>query len=281
MSIDHHVHTHYSDDSTYPMEQVVRDAISMGMRELCFTDHVDHGVKWDVDDPRAFVLRKNCPDPLANVDLPAYVAEIGKLREKYADQIALRLGLEFGIQVHTIPKYEELFRKYPFDLIILSIHQVEDKEFWTQDYQRGRTQEAYDLGYYEEMLSVVRQYRNYSVLGHMDLISRYDQAGIFPFERIEEIVTEILKQVIADGKGIEVNTSCHRYGLKDLTPSRDILRLYRSLGGEILTLGSDSHKPEHLGAYIRETARELEQLGFRHYCTYSGMEPIFHALSEL
>ena len=64
--------------------------------------------------------------------------------------------------------------------------------------------------------------------------------------------------MIQDGKGIEINTSSHRYGLKDSTPSRDILKLYKELGGKIITIGSDSHKPEHLGAYIDE-AKELSK----------------------
>lgn len=78
--------------------------------------------------------------------------------------------MEFGIQTHTIPQYEYLFQKYPFDFIILSIHQVENKEFWTQDFLKGKSQKEYNMQYYEEMLHVVNQYQNYSVLGHMDLI---------------------------------------------------------------------------------------------------------------
>lgn len=88
----------------------------------------------------------------------------------------------------------------------------------------------------------------------------------------------ILKTVIADGKGIELNTSSHRYGLKDSQPCTEILKLYRDLGGRILTIGSDSHAPSHLGAYIREDSLELKKLGFRYFCTYENMEPIFHAL---
>ena len=84
--------------------------------------------------------------------------------------------------------------------------------------------------------------------------------------------------MIADGKGIELNTSSHRYGLKDSTPSVDILILYRSLGGRIITLGSDSHKPAHLGAYLQEAAGELRELGFTEFCTFERMRPIFHPL---
>ena len=203
MLADYHVHTHFSDDSVYPMEQVVKDAI---------------------------------------------------------------------------PLYEALFSRYPFDFIILSVHQIEDKELWTQDFQLGQSQEEYNLRYYEELLSLVRQYKNYSVLGHVDLITRYDRAGVYPFENIKPILTNIFRQVIADGKGVELNTSHHRYGLRDTTPSVDILRLYRELGGEAITIGSDSHAPEPLGAYIAEGKELLKELGFRYFCTYAQMRPAFHPL---
>ncbi len=285
MLADYHVHTIYSDDSEYPMEAVVRDAIAMGLEEICFTDHVDYGIKRDWDDPRGIEYRCGGPgepasEPLANVDYPRYVSQIQALQEKYRGKLEIRMGMEFGMQVHTIAQYESLFARYPFDFILLSVHQVEDREFWNQDFQRGRTQQEYVMRYYEEVLALVRKYHHYSVLGHLDLIARYDEAGIYPFEKLRPILTEILQTVIADGKGIEVNTSSHRYGLEDLTPSRDILRLYRQLGGRVLTIGSDSHKKEHLGAYLRETKEELLQLGFEQYCTYNRMEPVWHGLRD-
>ena len=92
------------------------------------------------------------------------------------------------------------------------------------------------------------------------------------------MIEEILKIVIADGKGIELNTSFHRYGLSDSMPSREILKLYRELGGEIITIGSDSHKPEHLGAYIDEGQEILKSLGYRAFCTFENMKPVFHDL---
>lgn len=112
----------------------------------------------------------------------------------------------------------------------------------------------------------------------MDLIVRYDKEGIYPFEKLKPIIIEILKTVIEDGKGIEVNTSFHRYGLSDMTPSRDILKLYRDLGGTIITIGSDSHKDEHLGAYIDEAKAELKTLGFDRFVTFDKMKPIYHLL---
>ena len=283
MRTDYHVHTEFSDDSDYAMEKVIKDALKKGLDEMCFTDHVDYGIKKDWDEPGEMIYRKGGagePEkmPLVNVNYPVYYETFKKMQALYADKISLKFGLEFGMQVHTIERYEKLFSRFPFDFIILSVHQVEDKEFWNQEFQAGRTQQEYNERYYEELLYLVEHYHNYSVLGHMDLITRYDNAGIYPFEKLKPILTQILKTVIVDGKGIEVNTSSHRYGLADLTPSRHILKLYRELGGRIITIGSDSHKPEHLGAFIDETKEELKELGFEEFCTFDKMKPIYYGL---
>lgn len=279
MLTDYHVHTEFSDDSIYPLEQVVKDAITLSLDEICITDHVDYGIKVDWDSGGEIFYRHG--EPFANVDYPRYEAEIQKVKELYGGKIGVKMGMEFGVQTHTIPQFERLFRRYPFDFIILSIHQVEDREFWTQDFQKGRTQREYNERYYSEMLQVVQTYKNYSVLGHMDLIKRYDKAGIYPFEKIKSFAAEILRTVINDGKGIEINTSYHRYGLKSPMPSAELLKLYRDLGGSIITIGSDSHAPEHLCAYVQEAQEAMEllkKLGFQYFCTYQNMRPVFQRL---
>lgn len=130
----------------------------------------------------------------------------------------------------------------------------------------------------KEIPYLVKNYHNYSVLGHLDLISRYDENGNYPYNKRKPIITDILKIIIADGKGIEVNTSSHRYCLKNLTPSSDILKLYKELGDRIIAIGSNSHKKEHLDAYIEETKTELKKVGFKEFCAYENMKPIFHFL---
>ena len=168
--------------------------------------------------------------------------------------------------------------EYDFDFVILSCHQVDNKAFWTQDFQKGKTQKEYNEKYYEEILKVIKKYNDYSVLGHLDMINRYDKMGKYPFEKVRDIVKEILVHVISHGKGIEINTSCFRYGLDDLTPSREILKLYRELGGTIITIGSDSHKEDDVGCKISSVKNELKELGYKEFCTYKKMEPIFHCL---
>lgn len=283
MLADYHIHTEFSDDSEYPLEEVVKDSIALKLDEICFTDHVDYGIKKDWDAPEEMKYRRGGrgePEwiALANVDYDRYIAKIQSMQTAYGNVITLRTGLEFGMQTQTIPQYEALFARYPFDFIILSVHQIENREFWTQEFQKDKTQQEYNERYYEEILALVKQYHNYSVLGHLDLICRYDRAGCYPFEKLKPLITEILRTVIADGKGIEVNTSCYRYGLSDLTPSLALLKLYRELGGRILTFGSDSHKKEHLGAHLKDARKCLREIGYTQFCTYERMKPVFHPL---
>lgn len=276
MFADYHVHSAYSDDSEYPLEQVIRDAVAMGMDEICLTDHVDYGIKVDWDEGGEIPYYGS--RPRMNVDYPRYMAQLHELQQRYGDRIRIKIGLEFGMQTHTILRYRALFARYPLDFIILSIHQVDDQEFWTQDFQRGRTQQEYHERYYEELLAVMQEYKDYSVLGHLDSITRYDKQGVYPFRRVRPIIEQILRCAIEDGKGIEVNTSSHRYGLSDTTPSVEILKLYRELGGTILTIGSDSHAPAYLGTHITETRALLRELGFRQFCTFDRMQPVFHSM---
>ena len=296
MLADYHVHSEFSDDSSYAAEDVCRDAIRYGLDEICFTDHVDYGVKPDWDEfragtasPRMEAHAGGREEPVLNVDYDRYFPTLEALRERYAPLghgsqlggLSVKIGLELGAQSCTLGQNRALVERYRdrMDFAILSIHQVGNLEFWNGAFQRGRAQEEYNLAYYEEMLRVVEGFSGYSVLGHMDLIKRYDPAGIFPFERTRDITAAILERVIADGHGIEVNTSSFRYGLPDLQPCTEILKLYRDLGGRIITIGSDSHKEAHLGAYIGMVRKRLAALGYTEYCTFDAWEPVFHPLA--
>ena len=285
MLADYHIHCKYSDDSEEDLEKIIETAINKGIGEICFTDHVDYGIKLDkdvfekIDENAKKDWIKKIGRIDLNVDYPNYFKEIEELREKYKDKITIRQGLEFGMQVHTIKDFQKLFDKYKekFDFVILSCHQVNDKEFWTNEFQKGKSVDEYNAEYYEEIYRVMNRYSDYSILGHLDHIQRYNET-IYPFEKSREIIVKILKKVIEDNKGIEVNTSSFRYGLKELTPERDILKLYHELGGKIITIGSDAHKAENVGEHIPYIQEELKKIGFIDICTFDKMKPIFHKL---
>lgn len=261
MLADYHMHTSYSNDSTYKMEDLILNAIDKGLDEICITEHSDYGTMGDY---------------VVNYD--EYYQGFMKLKEKYKEKIVMKFGCEFAVQRHKIQEYERDFQKYPFDFIILSNHQIDDIEFWTYKYQEGKTQEEYNLGYYEAIYDVMTKFDHYSILGHLDMIKRYDKLGTYPDEKARVIIEKILKYAIEHHKGIEVNTSCFRYGLDDLTPSRYILKLYKELGGKIITIGSDTHEADHVGYKIKYVKEELKKIGFEEFCTFENMLPIFHKL---
>ena len=120
MFADYHVHSYFSEDTDFPMELEIQKAIELGMDELCFTEHSDYDVP-----------------TVVNCDYDAYFKEMEEMKEKYKGQITLKTGIEFGIQVHTTKAYEETFGQYPFDFVIFSCHQVENKEYWRQEPQKG------------------------------------------------------------------------------------------------------------------------------------------------
>ncbi len=288
MRADYHLHSEFSDDSRERMENQIRRAIELGLDEMCFTDHVDYGIKKDWSEGNiewrggdAMSSGTDEMDPLANVNYPEYFAKIDRMRETFKGRIVIRKGLEFGIQTITVPQYQKLYEtwKDQLDFVLLSMHQVNNLEFWTQDFQRGKTQQEYNEEYYREIYEVMKIFKDYSVLAHLDLIVRYDKEGVYPFEKVKDMIAEILKLAIEDGKGIELNTSSWKYGLKDTQPSRAILKLYKDLGGKIITAGSDAHVTKQLADHLDEGYRILkEEIGFTEICTFDHMKPIFHSL---
>ena len=287
MYADYHLHCEYSDDSNEPMENQIQKAITLGLDEMCFTDHVDYGIKRDWDDPEGIIIRhavehgKEVDLVLANVNYPKYFEALNMYQKKYASSISIKKGLEFGIQSITVDAYEKLYASYQDDLdfVLFSMHQVNNLEFWTQDFQKGKTQKEYNDEYYKEIYQTMQIFHHYSCLAHLDLMARYDENGIYPFENEKDIIAEILKYAIRDGKGIEINTSSWKYGLKDTQPSRAILKLYKDLGGKIITVGSDAHETKYLASHIKDAYAILKnEIGINEICTFDHMQPIFHKI---
>lgn len=287
MYADYHLHCEYSDDSNEPMENQIQEAITLGLDEMCFTDHVDYGIKRDWDDPEGIIIRhaiehgKEVDLVLANVNYPKYFEALNMYQKKYASSISIKKGLEFGIQSITVDAYEKLYASYQDDLdfILFSMHQVNNLEFWTQDFQKEKTQKQYNDEYYKEIYQTMQIFHHYSCLAHLDLLARYDENGIYPFENEKDIIAEILKYAIRDGKGIEINTSSWKYGLKDTQPSRAILKLYKDLGGKIITVGSDAHETKYLASHIEDAYAILKnEIGINEICTFDHMQPIFHKI---
>jgi len=261
MFADYHIHTNYSDDSSVNMEDYVIEALKMKYDEICFTDHIDYGT------PFCFCC-----------DVDSYLKDIKYLQEKYKNKINIKFGMEFGAQAHHSDYFQNIYNRHDFDFIILSFHLINDMDLWDRSFQKGKSQAQFNREYYEEIYKTIQVYNDYSVLGHLDLIRRYDDFGELPFEYNKEIIEEILLHVISSNKGIELNTSSFRYNLTDLMPSVDILKFYRQLGGEIITIGSDCHYVNHFAYKIKEMREFLKTLGYKYFCTFDKMQPEFHGL---
>lgn len=259
---DFHMHSSFSADCNVKMEDMIQAAIEKGLKEIAFTDHLDVDYP-DKDWDFSF-------DPLA------YEKKLEALREKYRDKIQIRKAVEVGVQPHVLKETAEFIDRLKPEFIICSMHGTSRQDLHSGDFFEDRTvDEAYRI-YFEEYYDCLKRFKNYHVLGHLDLVSRYASAE--PEHVPTEIIEEILKLVISDGKGIELNTSGYKYGMDAPLPSDSILRLYRDLGGEIITLGSDAHRPGEIAAHFREAKEILTDCGFSYICSVNGEEIRYHSI---
>lgn len=262
MRADVHMHCGFSNDSETRPEDMVESAIAKGLSVICFTDHYDKD-NLDWGDEAIF-------------DVESYFQKMIELQEEYRDQIDIRIGAEIGMQPYLAEYYQEFMAQHPFDFVIGSVHSVLEHDVVLDFFQKHSDPEGYKI-YFEEMLQDVQKIKSYDVLGHLDYIVRYSNQGSKGFDLNDymDIIEEILKQVIAHGKGIEMNMSGLKYGLGAPHPQPEIIKRYRELGGEIITVGADGHIPEHI-AYDYHLADDiLKSCGFKYYTEFKGRKPLF------
>src|SRR6056297_1904792 len=268
MLADYHMHSTFSADSKMSFDEICETAIQKGLNEIAITDH--HDIDYQ-DDKIEFLLDKE-----------NYLKKLKKYQEKYDGQLIIKKGIEMGMQTHIL-KESNQFLSNDFDFILASFHTAEKNDLYNGDFFKGYNQwEAYHK-YLESILEVVNNFNNYSVLGHLDLVRRYDYYESTPDlmdnDKAYELIREILKKVIKNNKGIEVNTTGYYIGNgQNPLPSIKILKLYKELGGEILTLGSDSHSTDQLAYKFTETIKLLKEIGFNKLTTFKDMKPKFYKI---
>ncbi len=263
---DFHTHTSFSGDCKSQMESMIQYAIDHNFQQLCITDHYDYNYP-----------TTELTNITFEVDLPEYANGFMAYKEKYKKDIELLFGIEVGLQPHIYDEILENLRPYPFDFIIGSSHVVNKLDPYLGVYYEDKTkQEAY-AGYLEDILYHVNHYQYYNVYGHLDYIIRY---GHYEDKKMyyhdhHDLIDMILRKIIETGHGIELNTSGYRQKFKEPHPNTDILKRYAELGGEIITIGSDAHIPEHLGYHFNEAYTVLKHLGFNYFTIFKEMNPTF------
>lgn len=267
MRADVHMHTNFSHDSESSPEEMIQGAIEKGLEVICFTDHFDKdNMSWGLEDI---------------FDPEAYFRAMIPLREKYRGRIDVRIGVELGMQPHLAEFYNQFVRRYPFDFVIGSLHSILGKDVvygmqHDEDFQRRPDEEIYRIAL-EEMLEDVKSHEEFDVLGHLDYVVRYgkEREKQYSYKKYADLIDEILRTVINKGKGIELNMAGLKYGLPFAHPHPDVLKRYKELGGEIITVGADGHKPEHIAYDYEKVSEILKSCGFRYYTEFSERKPVF------
>lgn len=273
---DMHMHTWFSTDSEACPRDMADEAVRKGLKTICFTDHFDKDdLEWGEE---------------GIFDVDVYFVEMQKLQEEYAGKLNIRIGIELGLRTYLKDYYEELTKKYPFDFVIGSVHNVPYKKdaegniLYTDPaaeklFTDRTDKEAYRL-MMETTLENVRTSDCFQTLGHLDYVVRYGKSREkeYSYTDYADIIDEILKLLIEKEKGLEVNSAGLKYGLPFAHPHPDVLKRYRELGGEIITIGADAHKPEHIAYDFAKAEEILKSCGFKYYTEFFEQKPVFKQL---
>lgn len=260
---DYHTHNSFSSDSTTPMEEMVKQAIMVGLKEMALTDHVDYDYP---EEMFPFII-----------DYNEYLKVFNELKQRYKGDIKLVLGVEVGLQSHLVQKIKDFCESVDFDFIIASTHVVDRLDLYNGDFFRGKSkQEAYRR-YFEDVFENIKVHNNFNVYGHLDYVNRYGdyKDKSLNYEDYKDIIDSILKLLIEKGKGIELNTSGYRYKLNCTHPQLPILKRYKELGGEIITVGSDAHDAKNIALHFKDAYELLEQADFKYITLFEKQKPNF------
>ena len=262
---DCHMHSSFSTDSETPMEDMIQAAISRNLSGICFTEHFDPDYPAD-------------PDGLTfDLDIPAYHARLHHLKEKYSQDLQIHFGIEIGLQPHLARQFRQLLEDYPFDFVIGSSHVVHGQDPYYPEFYQGRKVTRCYMEYFESILENLSVFDQMDVYGHLDYIVRYGpgQNASYSYGRFQDILDEILKQLIRRHVGLELNTGGYHYGLGEPNPCSQVIRRYRELGGEIVTIGADAHDPSKVAYGFEKAADLLADCGFTYYTVFCGRKPQF------
>lgn len=260
---DQHMHCNFSGDSDALPEDMIKAGIAHGLSGICFTDHLDYDYP---EEPNIFLL-----------DFDNYFKVLPDLREKYTDKISVNIGIELGLQTQAAGQNLAVAEKYPFDFIIGSSHVVNHMDPYYPEFFAGRDEDAAYMEYFESVLENINSGVDFDVYGHIDYVVRYgpNKNAFYTYEKFKDIIDEILTQLISKGKGIEVNTGGFKYGLGHPNPTEDIIKRYRKLGGEIITMGADAHVPEYVAYEFDKTAQIIKNCGFKYYTVFKNRKAEF------
>lgn len=260
---DYHMHSNCSCDSEATMLDMGRSALAHGITEIAFTDHFDVHPK---DSCTGFYKPE------------VYFANLAAgRRELEPEGLTIRAGIELGEPHLYHADQQPVLDQYPYDVVLGSLHWIGDTIMFDRTYFETRTLDEAIRPYFTELVTVVNA-GGFDVLAHMDVFKRaaweiYGGAA-FDWSQWEDLIRAVWAACIENGIGIEINVATLRIGLDEPHPALDTLRWYKDMGGELLTLGSDSHRPAHV-AYGFPTGLEVARAaGFTRVCRYERRQVV-------
>ncbi len=274
--IDSHTHTAFSPDAKDSLTAMCERAIELGLYAYTVTDHCDCNF-WDKTDDKDITdyMMYGAGEYALNSIKAQY-----EMKQRLEGRLNFHVGIELGQPLQNIEKAEEIAALPQLDLIIGSHHMNNgENDFYYLDYSSMTSSEIDKLlsDCFTQTLEMCR-WGKFDVLGHLTYPLRYicGEHGIgIDISKYDELIAEIFKTLINSGKGIEINTSGLRqkYGLT--FPDFKYIKLYKDLGGEIITTGSDAHCTADLAKGIPQGTELARQAGFEYIAYYKKHQPVF------
>ena len=262
VTADLHMHCAASEDSETPIEALAEAALAKQLSVIAVTDHVElvefHKGAYDVamTDSRRMMDAAEMPPSLT-----------------------LLRGIELGEPAFDTALAEEILAEYPYDFVLASQHRLSDAlpdyyyiDFF--DWPHERIVEEMQR-YFEEVLRVV-QWNGFDSLAHLTYPFRYLPAcwRNGDYSAWAAVIDRIFKTLIQNGKSLEINTSGLRKGQGMTAPDEPLVRRYFELGGRRITVGSDAHRANEVGADLDAAWRMARNIGFESLTVYKQRKPI-------
>ncbi len=263
---DNHTHSHFSPDSRMTLEQGLAAALEAGIAGISITDHLDI----DAPDGKDIFM----------FDPAKQQQQIEELAPKFAN-IHIFKGIEVGLQLECMEKIKAFTAMYSFDTVIASTHFVDGTDPYYGEYYKGKDAVNAYGHTFEVMHKSIVEYNDFDILGHFDYIARYAPYEIrdIRYSLFGDALDPILKFLAQNGKALEINTNTYRLR-NGYTPSLDteILKRFRELGGEAISLGSDAHEPWRIAENFEQYRQIIKNCGFNHLVYYKQRKPQFYSI---
>ena len=261
--VDMHSHTAHSFDGHYTVDELVEVSVERGIRAVAFTDHIEMDF-----------FREKSFDKTADEAFD----DISRAKKQYSDQITICVGAELGQPLYNVKEAEQLINSRDYDIIIGSTHNlrgVDDFACLDYDNEYKDFEKLLDEYFYEEKL--LAQWAKFDTFAHLTYPLRYIQGEYkktVNMEKYKKDIDEIFSLLAEKDKPLEINTSGLRQPIGLTMPDAGYVKRFKELGGKYITVGSDSHYTEHMGAGIQKGLEIAKECGFDSVLIFQSRKPI-------